>query len=512
MENKNGLTDSQKEKLADFTKLISKVSKTREMPLNMRYGFTTHSYFSKDYTIDDINDAKNNLNIPTMRAISNFYYKTSSSYRRILNFFSYLFKYYYTLDLKGLARNYKKGKNEVIKKIYFDTLDFLDNLNIEDTFGFIASRMLVDGAFFGYLTFFQDNKVTITMLDPNYCISRYKSAYGTNLVEFDVRFFEKYADLKERDRAIANFPPIVKTVWNKYKSGTMPVNWEPYAMLPAETSCAFLFGGISVPPFFDTIIDIINFNDYKEIEKRRDTQELEKLLVQHLALDENGDLDALLEEMAAMHEAVSSIFKDNPYVDVLTSVADIDLKNTQSNVGAATRNNIEKMMIPKYENAGLSFELFSSTTATSLELSISNSTSFMSQVISSFSAWLSMLCLSHFNYKKLEPIVTILPLTWYNEKRLIDTYLKQAQSGYSLILPYVATGKKQSTLVDTKTLENDLLELDTLLIPPQTSYTQSGNGSSSAQSPNIKVDGPGRPEKPLDEKSEKTIKNINAGG
>ena len=137
----------------------------------------------------------------------------------------------------------------------------------------------------------------------------------------------------------------------------------------------------------------------------------------------------------------------------------------------------------------------------------------MSQAITSFSTWLSMLCLSRFKYKKLEPIVTILPLTWYNEKRLVDMYLKQAQSGYSLILPYVATGKKQSTILDTKTLENDILNLGEVLIPPKTSNTMSSNDGP-RQKGDIQEgsDGPGRPEKPLEEKSEKTIKNINAGG
>lgn len=505
---KKGLTPQQ---ISMFNKLVDGFSKTREIPYNIRYGFTSSSIFGQ-YTIDDINNAKNDLDVQTMREISNFYYKTSSSYRRILNYFSYLYKYYYTLDLKHLYLQSENLKKDAIKKIYINTLDFLDNINIEEVFGFIATRMLVDGAFYGYLNFFDGDKMTITALDPNFCITRYKSPYNTNIVEFDVRYFNKYTDEREREKVLNSFPKVVRSTWRKYQQGKIK-NCNYYAMLPPEESCAFQFGGIPIPPFFDTIIDIINFNDYKDIEKRRDTQELEKLLVQKFNLDENGDLEVLLEEMQVMHEAVSSLFKDNPNIDVLTTIADIDLKDTQSSSGSVTNNNIEKMLVPKYENAGISFELFSSTTATSLELSISNSTSFMSQATVSFSNWLSMLCLSHFKYKKIQPIVTILPITWYNEKRLIDTYLKQAQSGYSLILPYVATGKKQSTILDTKFLENEILELDKMLIPPQTSYTQSGGQETTArQKGDIQQDGPGRPEKPLSEKSEKTIKNINAGG
>lgn len=499
---------SASEQLSQFNKLIKQLSKTKEVPYGIRYGFISSSVFNEEYSIEDINDAKNNLNVELMREISNFYYKTSTSYRRILNYFSYLYKYYYTLDLKHLSMEYSNTKKEKVKKLYIQTLDFLDNLNIEDTFGFIATRMLVDGAFYGYVNFFEGDRVTITMLDPNFCVSRYKSAYNTNIVEFDIRFFNKYTDDKEREMALRCFPKSVRTLWKKYKNGNMK-DFNYYAVLPPEESCAFQFGGLPIPPFFDTIIDIINFNDYKDIEKRRDTQELEKLLIQRFGLDEDGDLSVLLEEMQVMHEAVASAFADNPSINVLTTLADqIDLKDTQSSSGSVTNNNIDKMLVPKYENAGISFEMFASTTATSLELSISNSTSFMSQAITSFSNWLSMLCLSHFNYKKMEPIVTILPLTWYNEKKLTDIYLKQAQSGYSLLLPYVATGKKQSTILDTKVLENDILDLNSFLIPPKTSSTLSSDDAVTTVTSN---DRPGRPEKPLEEKSEKTVKNINAG-
>lgn len=509
------LNEKTSEHLASFNKLVKDWAKVKETPYNIKYGFISSSIFSENYSIEDINEAKNSLNVGAMRDISNFYYKTSTSYRRILNYFSYLYKYYYTLDLKHLATNFKANKKDSIKILYTKTLDFLDHINIEDTFGFIATRMLVDGAFYGIVNFFDDDRITITMLDPNYCVSRYKSPYNTNIVEFDVRFFNKYTNEIELNGALSNFPKSVKTLWKKYKKGAILDN-NYYAVLPPEESCAFQFGNIPIPPFFDTIIDIINYNDYKDIEKRRDTLELEKLLIQKFKLDENGDLDVLLEEMSVMHDGVSEMLKDNPNIDVLTTIADeIDLKDIQSSNQSNNSNKLEKMLVPKYENAGISFEMFASTTATSLELSISNSTSFMSQAITSFSVWLSMLCLSHFNYRQMEPIVTILPITWYNEKRLTDTYLKQAQSGYSLLLPYIATGKKQSTILDTKTLENDILDLNSLLIPPKTSSTLSYRDSSGArQKGDIqeKSDGPGRPEKPLEEKSEKTIQNINAGG
>ena len=59
-----------------------------------------------------------------MREISNFYYKTSTSYRRILNYFSYLYKYYYTLDLKHLATDFNENKKDSVKKTLYSNIRF----------------------------------------------------------------------------------------------------------------------------------------------------------------------------------------------------------------------------------------------------------------------------------------------------------------------------------------------------------------------------------------------------
>ena len=154
------------------------------------------------------------------------------------------------------------------------------------------------------------------------------------------------------------------------------------------------------------------------------------------------------------------------------------------------------MILPKYEGAGLSYELFASSGASSLEKNIQNSTSFIEQLIEQYSIWLSMWCYSIFRFEKIVPIVTILPITIFNEKDKVEEYLKGAQYGYSWILPYVASGKKQSTLLDTIYLEQDILDLSSKMRPLSSSFTQS--------------DDAGRPELSDDEKTEKTVANIDA--
>ena len=51
------------EQLASFNKLVKDWAKTREAPYGIKYGFVSSSVFSDGYSIEDINDAKNDLNI-----------------------------------------------------------------------------------------------------------------------------------------------------------------------------------------------------------------------------------------------------------------------------------------------------------------------------------------------------------------------------------------------------------------------------------------------------------------
>jgi len=66
---------------------------------------------------------------------------------------------------------------------------------------------------------------------------------------------------------------------------------------------------------------------------------------------------------------------------------------------------------------------------------------------------------------------TLLPITYYNQSDYIADSFKLAQSGYSFLLPALASGINQRELSNIKTLENDLLELHTKLLPLSSAYT-----------------------------------------
>ena len=86
---------------------------------------------------------------------------------------------------------------------------------------------------------------------------------------------------------------------------------------------------------------------------------------------------------------------------------------------------------------------------------------------------------------------------------MADTFKGQAMYGYSKRLPAIATGQSQSSLMAGIEYENEVMGMADIMLPLQSSTTQSGNSSSSGEEKQT-----GRPSLPDSQKSDKTIKNL----
>jgi hypothetical protein len=93
-------------------------------------------------------------------------------------------------------------------------------------------------------------------------------------------------------------------------------------------------------------------------------------------------------------------------------------------------------------------------------------------------------------------------------------------SGFSHVLAQIALGHSQSSIINTAYFENEILNLSEIMIPPLMSSTLNmedlkgrNNKTNTAQNQNKTESGQsGRPEKPDDEKSDKTLANKESMG
>ena len=100
-------------------------------------------------------------------------------------------------------------------------------------------------------------------------------------------------------------------------------------------------------------------------------------------------------------------------------------------------------------------------------------------------------------------------------------YKEQTQLGYSKMLPQIALGQSQSSILANAYFENEILGLSTIFIPPLMSSTMNSDTLKSVGSKKVaggnetSIEGNGevgRNEKADNEKSEKTIANIQSQG
>ena len=107
----------------------------------------------------------------------------------------------------------------------------------------------------------------------------------------------------------------------------------------------------------------------------------------------------------------------------------------------------------------------------------------------------------------------MLETTQYNYKDLSKMYKEQVQIGYSKMLPQIALGHSQSSILHNAYFENEVLNLSAIMIPPLMSSTMNAESLSNVtggknQKSESNQEGAGRPEKSDGEKSEKTAANL----
>lgn len=214
------------------------------------------------------------------------------------------------------------------------------------------------------------------------------------------------------------------------------------------------------------------------------------------------------------------MLKGNKNISVMTTYADVDAiaSKTQAEGTTTTLDKMEKNI---YAQAGVSGEVFTSSGSSTMDASLRNDMAFMMVLANKFSAYITNLLNRKFSNSNISFKYTILPVTYHNYDKFVDTSFKLVGSGYSFLMPAVALGLSQKDLGNLKDLENNVLKLGEKLIPPTTSYTQTssekdGDGTSSGDDADEEgktgepvktdIDEGGRPKKEDGQKADTTLK------
>ena len=416
-----------------------------------------------------------------------------------------------------------KGSKAQITKAFYNACAFIDHLDAPSTFCRITTEWLKNGVYYGILRTNGD-KVTIQDLPINYCRSRFKDYNNLNILEFNLHYFDSINDKQYLIEALSTFPEVVQTAWKQWKNKKLN---DPWVILSAtDGGISFSFSADQTPPLIASLPSLKKLDDAIKREEKRDENELYKLLIQKMPIDNDGELVFQLDEVASMHESVANMLQEIDTVDVLTTFGDTDLESLQENSAASqSADRINKYKSNAWDMLGRGEILFNPDGSSSLAYAIKKDETIMIPYLNMYENWIKF----HLNYRfartNLSFDFEILPITVFNRKELQGSYFQSAQYGYSKMFAGVAMGIKQMNQLSLMNFENDFLEMSLKMIPLQSTYTTSGNvvageeknnssaqkGSSNSQGQNINNTG-GRPELPDEQKSEKTQANIAAMG
>ena len=475
---------------------------------------------NRDFTVEEIETIIRSGEISAIRELSRYFYRTNGRYRNNIDFLAAL-PLYDTIVTPVYESG--KGSKTQITKAFYNACTFVEALDVKNTLTRITREWLKSGVYFGILQELA-NKVVVQDLPYEYCRARYKDFNNLMVLEFNIMYFmNNYTDEQLREAAILNFPEVIQKAWKDWKANKLS---DPWVMVPASAGgVTFCFAEDSTPLLIAAIPELAKLKDAVAREEKRDDNELYKLLIQRMPIDNDGHLVFELDEVAEIHAGTAQMLRDLDTVDVLTTFGDTTLENLQESSAASQANNrLEKYSDNAWSALGSSELFFNADNSSSLAYVVKRLESVMRTYLNMYDTWIRYLINSRFSRTGLTFDFEILPTTVFNLNDYQTQYLSGAQFGYSKMRAGVSMGVKQRNLISMIDFENDFLGLTEKMKPLLSSYTQSGdensdkknnsgekNSSTSVQSKNITNKG-GRPELPDEEKSQKTRANIDAQG
>ena len=510
----------------DYSKIKVGVKALEDAIINLgAYNRTTRrNYADKGLIIKAMADR----DYETLREVSNHFYRINGIYRRICDYTATMYRYDWYVSPEIIGMDEKDLDESKVVKEFIKLLNFLDNSHIKKVCGDIALQVIKNGAFYGYCVK-TPKRFYIQELPCKYCRTRYFIGESP-AVEFNMRFFDDmFADTAYRMKILKLFPEDFQIGYRLYKQNRLKPDYPgdnsgAWYLLDPECAFKFCFHNDDFPLFINAIPAILDLDAAQDLDRRKQLQQLLKIIVQKLPLDKNNDLVFDVEEARDIHNNAVEMLSRAIGVDVLTTFADVESIALNDKNTTTTQDDLEKMERTVYNSFGVSKNIFNTDGNLSLEKSILSDEAMIRDLLIQFEYFFDAITQkTKVTSKKYKFKFYMLETTQYNYKEMSKLYKEHVQLGFGKILPQIALGHSQSSILNNIFFENKNLHLQELMIPPLMSSTMSSqdvlgtkeqNNQTKTQT-STEAQGQqsatkqeaGRPEKPDDQKSAKTIAN-----
>lgn len=428
------------------------------------------------YTKEDLRKYIERPHLHGNRLISivKYIYFHSGYFQKIIQYYVNLVKSEcWTVDTEMLTADMKKIDKDKFKKDYFRYIREVTSFDLESELPKILFSVFMYDAYFGYAVETDEGK-SLFQFEPEDCII---TGYRNGIPCFAV----KNGSLKSA--RIKGYPKEIRDIFEAAEKDPELKKGNGYVKMPYDkTICIKYNDGFDFlyPPFVFIIKEILDLEDFKDIEKTRAENDIYKLVAAEIPVDDYGTPTMAGNDVADFSQlALDILAKSIGFLPTPFKLTPIEFEtNTSNNI-----NNVKNAIDEMYSELGVSQSLMSGATSgselkTSIEVDAANVYRILKQVSRAINFHCRLRLAGHSDYKF---VFRYLDITAFNQSNKVSELLKLAQASCPVKTELMAAaGKSPLKMFGNAYVENDIFELTDNWIPMQTSYTQSAKNSSNS--------------------------------
>lgn len=425
-------------------------------------------------------------NLDNIRDVSQFVYRVSNLYKKVIDYFAGMLVYSYNVVYESKDWSKNISSKDFLKN-YQTVLQRLNNINMPHEMGTIVATALRDGIYVGF-TYDDEETFFLQALEPKYCKVASITSAGTYIIKFNAAYFDSGTN-KEFLYGVNNdgegtWDDVFISGYETYKSDGRDFQWFE---LPPEKTIAVVAGDdplIPLPYFMAVLPDILDLIDYGNLIRQKTELENYVLLVSKIPLLANGDVDDFAVSIDLVQMMQSMIDDALPSL-VGTAYSPCELQPVRFDRNDQNETDImAKATRAVYDNLGVSQVVFNNngTTSSAINASEIGDAVFAYRLLSKLEANLQ-------RYVSLnisdEFIFYFHRVTYFNLSEYSNSLKDRATLGLPNKIDWMTCdGTTPYRAINQIYMEN-ALDLVKLLIPLDSSYTQSGKSEGGAPSKDV---------------------------
>lgn len=410
-------------------------------------------------------------NEKNLRSLSRYLFYRSHAYYRLIMYNATMFE----LNARSVIPTYDIVKGGDVKKTlksYQDTLVILDNMNLQYEFLKMYATAFREDVAYGCV-YYDDTGFFILPLDPDFC--KIAGVYGTG----DFSFAMDMSYFKSRQPLLEMWGEPFASMYREYESSN-----QKWISMPDE--CAVCVKARAedwetvLPPFSGLLSSIINLIDLDDIQAIADEQEIYKMIWLEMETLTGAEVaDEWKVDPTIMIEYFNRMINDAlpDYVSAALVPGKLDTISFNTDKAAET-NKISKATETLFNSSGGAQILNSATISgtTAFKAAIQADTELaISMMLPQTQAWVNRFL----SYQLSNPSrVKFFEVSAYTKEDFKKALLESAEYGLPTKLAYnTLNGFSERDTLALNFLEEQCLDLGNLLVPLQSTHTQSGSSS-----------------------------------